>query len=149
MAGEILVPLLVIALILLLVVLLVAVFILRRYLLTRPVGTFDCSIRREGAQGTSGGWMLGVARYESDRLEWFRIFTMSPRPERVLSRARLLILDRRRPTRAESYAVMPQAFIVRCGYGSGTLELAMSEAAYNGFATWLESAPPGVPLPQM
>ena len=46
-------------------ILLVALFLLRRYLLTRPVGAFDCSLRK--SRTVPGGWMLGVARYEPDR----------------------------------------------------------------------------------
>lgn len=120
----------------------VGLFILRRILLSRGVGTFDCSLRRDIGRAAAG-WTLGVARYESDRIDWFRLFTISPRPGRSLSRARLVIIERRQPQGSETYAVMPGAVIVRCAYGATTLELAMSESAYNGFATWLESAPPG------
>jgi hypothetical protein len=40
---------------------------------------------------------------------------------------------------------MPESVIVRCQYQREELEFAMTEADYTGFATWLESAPPGVP----
>jgi hypothetical protein len=123
-------------------VLALCLLVLRRYLLTRPIGSFDCSMRRETGH-SAGGWILGVARYEEDRLDWFRVFTMSPRPGRSLSRPRLLILDRREPQHAETYAVTPGAVIVRCAHGASTLEFAMSEQAADGLATWLESAPPG------
>jgi len=33
--------------------------------------------------------------------------------------------------------------IVRCSYDQEVLELAMTRNDYTGFATWLESAPPG------
>jgi len=131
----------------LLVLLLLALvgFVVRRVLLTRPVGTFDCSLRREAGHG-NGRWMLGVARYEADRLEWFRVFGLSPRPLRTLSRSRLTIEDRRSPGKGEGRTVMAGAVIVRCHYGGASLEFAMSEAAYNGFAAWIESAPPAPPL---
>ncbi|MFN8077142.1 MAG: DUF2550 domain-containing protein [Kineosporiaceae bacterium] len=140
--GELIVPLAVVGVLFLALVLALGLFIGRRLFLNRQVGTFDCSMRRDMG-GSAGRWTLGVARYESDRLDWFRVFTMSPRPGRSLARSRLVILDRRRPEGAESYAVVPGAVIVRCAYGASTLELAMDRSAYDGFATWLESAPPG------
>ena len=141
--GEFVVPLVALGTAAVLLVVGVGIFILRRYLLTRAIGSFDCSMRRPDAQHTGGGWMPGVARYEQDRLDWFRVFTMSPRPTRSLFRGRLMILDRRVPQGSEIYAVLPGWVIVRCAYGQHTVELAMSEPAYSGLATWLESAPPG------
>jgi hypothetical protein len=141
--SELVVPLLLLTALAVAILLLVAAFILRRFLLTRELGTFDCSLRREGSGRTAGRWVVGVARYESDRLDWFRIFTMSPRPGRSFARGRLVILDRREPEGPEVYSVLQGSVIVRCAYGASVLELAMSDPAYSGFATWLESAPPG------
>jgi hypothetical protein len=136
------VPLVLLATLAILLVLLVALFLARRTLLTRGLGTFDCSLRLAGPTA-AGAWMLGVGRYESDRLDWFRVFTLSPRPGRSLARSKLVLLERRSPTGSESYAVLPGSVIVSCGHGSLRLELAMSEEAYDGLTTWLESAPPG------
>ena len=59
-----------------------ALLALRRRLLTRRGGTFDCSLRlREAPHGK--GWVLGVGRYNGDDLEWYRVFSYSPRPRRV------------------------------------------------------------------
>lgn len=140
--GEFLIPLLVVAGVLAIALLFVAVFVVRRYVLTREGGTFDCSLRGESGR-TRGAWVPGVARYESDRLDWFRIFTLSPRPGRSLARTRLVIIERRQPEGPEGYPLLSGHVIVRCAYGATTLELSMSEPAYSGFATWLESAPPG------
>lgn len=141
--SDLVVPLLLFGAVTALLVLVVGVFVLRRYLLTREFGTFDCSLRRDGTGRSAGRWMVGVARYESDRLDWFRIFTMNPRPWRSFARSRLVILDRREPQGPEAYSVVQGSVIVRCAYGASVLELAMSDPAYSGFATWLESAPPG------
>jgi len=140
--GEILLPLAVLATLVTVLVALWAVVLARRLLLARGVGTFDCSLRRTGRRG-GGGWALGVARYEADRLDWFQVLTVSPRPTRSLARERLVILDRHEPDEAYSYAILPGWVIVSCAYGTSMLELAMSEAAYSGLAAWLESAPPG------
>jgi hypothetical protein len=138
--GELLLPVAVLATLVTVLVGLWAVVLARRLLLARTVGTFDCSLHRRGRRG---GWVLGVARYEQDRLDWFQVLTVSPRPTRSLARERLVILERREPDDVQSYAVLPGWVVVACAYGTSTLELAMSEAAYNGLAAWLESAPPG------
>ena len=116
---------------------------LRRRLITRRGGTFDCSLRfGEGAHGK--GWVLGVGRYAGDALEWYRVFSYSTRPRRVLSRGQLQVVDRREPTGIESFSLLAGAVVVTCRDGSGAVELAMSSQAATGFLSWLESAPPGV-----
>jgi hypothetical protein len=139
--GDFLLPIAVLATLVTVLIGLWAVVLARRLLLARGVGTFDCSLRRTTRRGA--GWVLGVARYEADRLDWFQVLTVSPRPTRSLARERLVILERREHEPVQSYAVLPGWVIVMCAYGTSTLELAMSEAAYNGLAAWLESAPPG------
>lgn len=116
---------------------------MRRHLLARNAATFDCSLRKNLPRKT-GGWMLGVARYETDRLEWFRIFTIDPRPGKVLQRSLLDLMEWRNPTEAEVDSILPGSVIVRCSYDHEVLELAMTRSDYTGFSTWLESAPPGV-----
>jgi hypothetical protein len=150
--GDLVAPLIVVGVLLLLLLVLLGLFVLRRVILSRSLGTFDCSLRElpppEGDVVADRGWMLGMARYQADRLEWFRIFTVSVRPRCVLARTDLIILDRRPPsdTETETVAVLPDSVIVRCSFGQDVLELAMSEPEYTGFATWLESAPPGLAL---
>jgi Protein of unknown function (DUF2550) len=118
-------------------------FVIRRHFLARSAATFDCSLRKNLERKPSG-WMLGVARYEEDRLEWFRIFTLDPRPGKVLQRSRLDLLEWRHPSAAEIDSILPGSVIVRCRYDRDALELAMTESDYTGFSTWLESAPPGI-----
>jgi Protein of unknown function (DUF2550) len=124
-----------------LLALLVALFVLRRVLLARRLGAFDCSLRNVAGRGS--GWSLGVAHYSTSSLDWYRIFAVSLRPARSLERSSLVVLERRAPVGPEAYAVLPDALIVRCQAAQSAVELAMSQAAYTGFASWLESAPPG------
>lgn len=140
--GHLVLVLTVLGVLLAVAALVILLFILRRYLLTRDVGSFDCSLRREPGHD-AGGWMLGVARYEDDRLDWFRLFAVGLRPGRSFARTRLLIVNRRPPIGAEGYTLTPGSLIVECSYGALSVEFAMSEQAANGFATWLESVPPG------
>jgi len=123
----------------------VAVLAIRRRLITRRGGTFDCSLRLR--RGTSGqGWALGVGRYAGDTLEWYRVFSYALRPRRVLARQELEIVDRRMPEGAEVFALLSGAVVVCCREGGGgTVELAMGEDVLTGFLAWLEAASPGQP----
>ncbi|MFF9815921.1 DUF2550 domain-containing protein [Streptomyces sp. NPDC014006] len=129
-----------------LVVLGLFVFGLRRRLIQRSGGTFDCSLRWDVAENpdTSGkGWSYGVARYSGDRVAWFRVFSYAPRPRRVLERGSIEVAGRRLPEGEEELALLSDAVILVCLHRGTRLELAMSEDALTGFLAWLEAAPPG------
>ncbi|WP_461008980.1 DUF2550 domain-containing protein [Streptomyces capparidis] len=138
------------------------VFGLRRRLIQRSGGTFDCSLRlrlppeaeRSGAEGGPGepadapdpggkGWIFGVARYSGDRVEWFRVFSYAPRPRQLLERGEIEVLRRRTPRGQEEVALLSGAVVLTCRHRGTLLELAMSEDALTGFLAWLEAAPPG------
>ena len=123
----------------------VAVLAVRRRVITRRGGTFDCSLRlRPSASGK--GWALGIGRYSGDSLEWYRVFSYATRPRHVMARRALEIVDRRVPEGAEAFALLSGAVIVRCRDGSDSgamVEFAMGEDALTGFLSWLEAAPPG------
>ncbi len=86
------------------------VFGLRRRLIQRSGGTFDCSLRwdapKEG-DGNGKGWAYGVARYNGDRVEWYRVFSYSPRPRRVLERSAIEVAGRRVPRARRSWRCSP------------------------------------------
>ncbi|MEU6097875.1 DUF2550 domain-containing protein [Streptomyces sp. NPDC047079] len=129
-----------------LVVLGLFVFGLRRRLIQRSGGTFDCSLRWNVPEepDTSGkGWGYGIARYNGDRIEWFRVFSYAPRPRRVLERSAIEVAGRRAPEGEEELALLSDAVILACHHRGTRLELAMSEDALTGFLAWLEAAPPG------
>jgi Protein of unknown function (DUF2550) len=114
----------------------------RRRFLSRDLGAFDCSLRL-GSRESGKGWRLGVARYESDRIDWYRVFSVNPRPAESLVRAELDVLERRKPNGQETFAVLAGSIIARCRYRGEQVELAMTDQAYTGFASWMEAAPPG------
>jgi hypothetical protein len=117
---------------------------LRRRVLTRSGGTFDCSLRlRPGGYGK--GWALGIGRYAGDSLEWYRVFSYAARPREVFARRDLEIVDRRPPVGPEVFSLLAGAVVVKCRQGDGSIEFAMSPEALTGFLAWLESAPPGQP----
>ncbi|MEU3301823.1 MULTISPECIES: DUF2550 domain-containing protein [unclassified Streptomyces] len=138
--------LLVSGLVVALVVIGLFVFGLRRRLIQRSGGTFDCSLRwnvPEESDHSGKGWVYGVARYSGDRVEWFRVFSYAPRPRRALERSSIEVLSRRTPEGEEELALLSDAIVLGCLHRETRLELAMSEDALTGFLAWLEAAPPG------
>jgi hypothetical protein len=117
-------------------------FAVRRRFLQRHVGTFDCSLRLDRTSpGT--GWVFGIARYTGDTVEWYRVFSYSPRPREVLERRELAVVERRVPEDYEEMELLSGAIVLECNQHGRTIELAMSEDALTGFLSWLEAAPPG------
>lgn len=116
--------------------------IVRRRVLSRHGGTFELSHRvRAGHPGR--GWLLGLGRYSGSSLEWFRIFTLNPRPKRVWDRTELTYVSSRTPAGLEQMSLYPDHVVVLCRSGTRDVELAMSPASLIGFQAWLESSNPG------
>ncbi|MFB4196096.1 DUF2550 domain-containing protein [Streptomyces carpaticus] len=121
-------------------------FGVRRRLIQRLGGTFDCSARFRAptaGQSLGKGWIYGVARYNGDRVEWFRVFSYAVRPRRALERDRIQVRERRQPQGEEELALLSGAVVLSCRHDGDDVELAMSEDALTGFLAWLEAAPPG------
>jgi uncharacterized protein DUF2550 len=116
--------------------------VVRRRWISRNGGTFELSVRVRSGRG-GRGWILGVARYTEDGLEWFRVFSLAPRPRLVYRRAEIEYLGRREPSGVEAYSLYSGHIVVSCRTPAGPLEVAMSPDALTGFLAWLESAPPG------
>lgn len=132
--------------ILIIVIVSVAGLALRRHLLQRMRGTFDCSLRlhRPKFEGAAGqGWVLGIARYSENKVEWFRVFSFSMRPRRVFSRDDLVVRSKRCPLSTEALGLYDEHVVVEVIEKGKDVEIAMSEDALVGFLAWLEAAPPG------
>lgn len=125
-----------------------AALFVRRRLLSRSGATFECSLRtttsgRATPIAASRGWTLGVGRYNGDNLEWFRVFSFSPRPKHVFKRS-LHVLGRRSPQGAEAFSLYAGHVVVQVQCDARRrAELAMSEGALTGMLAWTEAAPPG------
>jgi len=116
--------------------------IVRRRLLSRHGGIFELSYRvRSGRAGR--GWLLGLGRYSGESLQWYRYFSLWPRPKRVLQRSQLTFVGRREPEGAEQMSLYPDHVVLTCQTPEDVIELAMSPASLMGFQSWLESGPPG------
>lgn len=127
---------------LLLVVLYGLALVVRRRVITRHGGTFELS-HRVRPSGDGRGWVLGVGRYSGERLEWFRVFSLAPRPKRSWARVSLSYDGSRQPLGAEQMSLYPDHVVIRCQGTDGEVELAMSTASLTGFQAWLEARPPG------
>ena len=115
-------------------------FSVRRVTLARRLGSFDCSVRMV-AEGRS--WMVGVACYGPDRLDWYRVFSLSPRPSRSWERSRLEVVGQRVPVGGEVVVVvLPEVSVISCRYDGDEVDLAMSAEAYTGLASWADAGPP-------
>lgn len=127
---------------LLLLVLYGAALVVRRRLLGRHGGTFELS-HRVRTDRSGRGWVLGVGRYSGEILEWYRVFSLSPRPKRVWQREQLSYDGRREPMGAEQTSLYPDHLVICCRSDDGEVELAMSGGSLTGFQSWLEARPPG------
>lgn len=107
-----------------------------RALSGRP-SSFESAVRAHGVDGPSG-WQAGFAVYQVDGLVWWRSWSLRPRPHRRWSRERLAVIGRTEIVDPH----VPDLWLVRCTHDGETFDLTMSDGAYAGLSSWLESAPP-------
>jgi hypothetical protein len=124
-----------------LLMLLAAVF-LRRGVLARHGGTIELSVRLS-TMVFGRGWSTGLARFSGEELRWYRMFSLSWRPKRVLSRRGLTVVQRRLPNTQEKLVFPADFVVIRCVCGGMEIEVAMARPALMGFLSWVEAAPPG------
>ncbi|TIC84068.1 DUF2550 domain-containing protein [Nocardioides sp. GY 10127] len=124
----------------------VLALVVRRRVIGRSGGTFEMAHRLDATQ-PGRGWALGVGRYEDEHLQWFRVFSLSPRPKRTWDRVELEYHGRRSPDADEQLALYPGHVVVTCTGPRGAVELAMGSATLTGFQAWLEARPPGAEMP--
>jgi hypothetical protein len=142
----VLVPTIVLSVVLLAVAPLLAIA-LRRRALQRRGGTIELSLLLKPAQ-PGAGWVLGIGRFVGDDLEWYRVFSLAPRPRRTLSRRDLAVCAHRPPQGPERHALLGGAVVMECRETGGIVSLAMDASAVTGFLAWLEARPPGATLPR-
>lgn len=123
------------------VLLLVLVLVLRQALVARSRGAFECSLQRRGFVGGER-WQHGMMRFGTDRLRWFRAFSLRPGPEVVIRRREILEVTRSRlPSRVEggqeSYLL---EFTLR---GRGAIHAIVDLVPGAALNSWLEAAPTG------
>ena len=117
----------------------------RRRWLGRQGGTFDCSARLD-TRVTGRGWVLGVARYSGDLLEWHRVFGLSITPRLRFHRGGTAIADQRMPSARETLSLYEGQRIISlvvAGSDAPSVEIALGSQELTGLLSWFEGAPPG------
>jgi hypothetical protein len=115
---------------------------LRRWLLVRHGGTIELHFRLSNLVN-GRGWAFGFARFTGEHLRWYRMFSFSPRPRRVLSRRGLAVESRRPPVGSERFSMPDDWVVLRCTNHHAPVEIAMAPSTVTGFLSWIEAAPPG------
>ena len=123
------------------VLVVVLLLVARQLLVSRSRGAFECTVRRRGLVGGST-WQHGLMRFGTDRLRWFRAFSLRLRPEVVLRRSEIREVTRQRLAAqvdggAERYLL---AFSLQGDREVSAIVDLASGAALN---SWLEAAPTG------
>ena len=119
-------------------VLLIGGFLVRLRYLAGQVGSFECAMRPTGGQR----WMSGVASFQFDSLEWYRLVSLSTRPTRVWRRLDLELSSARR--RREQGRVV-EVHCVDATRSPEGFDLAMMEESHSALVAWVESAAPEQP----
>ena len=134
-------------LLVLLLILSLAVLAGRRRFLARSGGAFECALRL-GTSSPRSGWVLGGARYNEEKLEWFRFFSYSLAPRKTFLRHDVSVMHDREPDPVEAGSLYVGQRIVALQTSdtpdAQVWELAMSGESLTGLLSWLEAAPPGV-----
>ena len=128
----------VVAIVVTALVLLVGGFLVRLRYLAGQVGSFECAMRPTGGQR----WMSGVASFQLDSLEWYRLMSLSTRPTRVWRRLDLELSEARR--RREQGRVV-EVHCVDATRSPEGFDLAMMEESHSALVAWVESAAPEQP----
>lgn len=114
----------------------------RRQWLIHGGGTFDCELNLGTDQATR--WVLGVARYSGEYLEWFRAFALGLRPQQTFRRS---ATTARGATISDPEGLGGQQMVRLEALDAGETrvwDLAMDRASATGLLAWLEAAPPSV-----
>lgn len=115
----------------------------RRVWLARFGGLFACELNF-GAPGAAR-WVLGVARYSGEYLEWFRAIALGLKPRHTFRRSATTARGAGSSTDPERLGGL---CLVRLESADGgppqVWELAMDVDSATGLLAWLEAAPPSV-----
>jgi hypothetical protein len=122
--------------VLLVLVVAIALGASRLRVLSSRVGSFVCAARP--VQPSAGSWTAGIAHYGVGRIDWWRSWSLAPRPARSWCRDELVVVARARVAPAGGQDLV----LVRCRYQGTDFELTMSPDASAGLTAWLEAAPP-------
>lgn len=118
----------------------VSFYILRVRSIASRVGSFQCQYRPDA----SSGWTSGIAVYRANTLDWYRLVSLSTKPDRSWDRIGMGV------TTISNAKDDDRNSLMCIGITSGIYraQLAMTASDYSGLVSWAEAAPPtpyGVP----
>src|SRR5438105_15569063 len=102
------------------------VLFIRREIIGRGRGTIEVNLRLS-TRLPGRGWSPGIARFVGDELRWYRLFSLSVRPRRRLSRQALSVDGKRQPTPTERLAMPADWIILRCTSQRDIVEIAIPD----------------------
>lgn len=118
-----------------------ALLVLRQMVVARRRGAFECTVRRRGLVGGSS-WQHGVMRFGTDRLRWFRAFSLGFRPELVLRRSEIRDVSRERLS-SQLEGGEDRCLVEFRLHDGREISAVVDLAAGSALISWLEAAPTG------
>lgn len=116
--------------------------VLRRLILARTMGAFACLVRTGRVGRRKGPWRRGIARYDTNALQWYATLTFGLNPSLTLERCQLRLLGRSTTAPGE-HRVPDRMSVVSGRFGDQEVDIAMADPVASAFVLWLESGPPG------
>lgn len=109
-------------------------------------GVFECQLRQE--RPVAHPWHSGLARYEGNHLDWYRLLSLGHRPSVVIHRRRAELIGHQPPEGGDLHRLTAAQQVVsvaqRSRHGDSALwHLGMDAECLTGFMSWLEAGPPG------
>lgn len=114
----------------------------RRAWLARSGGIFSCELNLGDAQHPR--WVLGLARYSGEHLEWFRAVSCRLRPQYAFRRSSTTARGAGSTKDPESLGQRVLQLEARSAGEPRVWELALDVDSATGLLAWLEAAPPSV-----
>jgi hypothetical protein len=111
------------------------------YRINQLRGSGTSALLRELPADDGRAWRHGVVRYDDNAMEYFRLRSMRPGPDRSVLRQIVVSKGRRGPTPSEADVMDDDTVILELSDRDGTFELALDGGAVTAFQSWLESRP--------
>jgi hypothetical protein len=111
------------------------------YRINQLRGSGTSALLRELPADDGRAWRHGVVRYDDNALEYFRLRSMRPGPQRSVLRQSVVNRGRRNPSAAEAELLDDSMVILELADRGGAFELALDSGAVTAFQSWLESRP--------
>lgn len=118
----------------------IAIFVYRRRRILILQGAIEMSVHR--GSGFRGGWVLGVAQFSDEHLEWFRLTSYRAGPSLRICRRETVITRRQEPSSNDAVWMPPDAIVLYLQTPNGDQQVAVPKSALPGLLSWWESAPP-------